>query len=236
MANNKPALNKPSLFDQAENLPELDAKKAAREAYKERSKDELAALDRDQDAEIRRRFGSFVITPNGLDLQGEPVQADWQQVGSYLFQMQGSIQWLIGDWLIYGEKLKWGDIKKIAEENEYNYTSLRMYAHVSRSLFIRINNLSWNHHLLVASKTGEEQEAMLQYALDNRLSVAAFREWLKGEPPALPARIMDKEHKNRFNQLFRTAMQDLASVDTVEMMVFDAWWQDFKQQVRMAKK
>src|SRR5687767_11538908 len=61
-------------------------------------------------------IGPFTLTSTGLQIQAGATQDEWSKVGELLFRLEGSIQWLIGDWLAYGEDIKWGDVKKIAEK------------------------------------------------------------------------------------------------------------------------
>jgi hypothetical protein len=159
----------------------------------------------------RNRFGAFTLTDIGLNVDGIVRRKDWQDMGDYIFGFERAVQWLIGDWLVYGEQRKWGDIKKIADERGHNYQSLRMYAHVSRNVFMRINTLTWNHHLLVAKLKDGEQENALRYAADNNLTVKAFAEWLRGDnvlpsPDAAP--LLNKDYRFRFSRVFRNLSED----------------------------
>src|SRR5687767_11563397 len=57
----------------------------------------------------------FQFTPTGLIAPENFSEEVWKQIGILLFKLEGSIQWLIGDWLAYGEDVKWGDIPYIAK-------------------------------------------------------------------------------------------------------------------------
>lgn len=63
--------------------------------------------------------------------------------------MEGSVQF----WINYGKKAyERGKYEKALEELEYEYQTLRVYSYVASQVksLTRINNLSWNHHRLVA--------------------------------------------------------------------------------------
>lgn len=194
------------VFQHAQTAPMRDSEELTQQMHGQRPPDELAQVDREHEAKIRRHFGSFTITPTGLDLTGEPVFADWQEVGNFLFGMEKAIQWLVGDWLVYGEELKFGDMKKFADETGRNFASLRQYAYVSRNVSMRIDTLSWNHHLLVASLPDDRQQEALEYAAINNLTVKAFTAWLRGGvslPSPDIAPLIDKDFRFRFSRVFR---------------------------------
>lgn len=127
-------------------------------------------------------IGAFRCTATGISLPENvvPTDRDMRTLGETLRYMQGSLQWLIGDFAITAEHLRWGDLPVIAESLGLEYGTLRTYMTVCRSvhLSIRIDNLTFAHHQLVASLPPDQQREALAYALENKLSVAAFRAWL----------------------------------------------------------
>lgn len=131
----------------------------------------------------------FQFTPTGLITPESFSEESWQQIGLLLFKLEGSLQWLIGDWLVYGVDLHYGDIAQIAAALGRDSATLHNYASVSRNVefSLRSENLSYNHHVLIAPLPSPRQLEALIYATEHHLSVAAFRQWLKGESPKLPA-------------------------------------------------
>jgi len=136
----------------------------------------------------------FQFSPIGL-IAPEQFSSDaWEQIGHLLLRLEGSIQWLIGDWLVYGEGVKWGDATKFAETFGRDPGTLHNYASVSRAIqfSFRNENLTYTHHVAVSSLTPEQQVYALEYAAhgeEKPLSVARFRAWIKsqiGEQPVLP--------------------------------------------------
>ena len=126
----------------------------------------------------------FQFSPTGLIPPSSPqvTHEAWKQVGKLLFRLEGSIQWLIGDWLAYGVDVKWGDIPKLAKELGKAEQTLHDYTSVARRVqfSFRKENLSYTHHVVAvnADLTTEQLEYALNYAAEHQLSVAAFRRWI----------------------------------------------------------
>jgi hypothetical protein len=76
---------------------------------------------------------------------------------TFLHRMEKSHQWWIGDWANFGERRNYADLKKMAEEADCDYGTLRNNAHVARrfEMFRRLNTLSFDHHLSVAALPDE---------------------------------------------------------------------------------
>jgi hypothetical protein len=128
----------------------------------------------------------FQLTSTGL-IAPESASSDaWIDLGRLLARLEGSLQWLIGDWIVYGEAIRWGDIPALAKELGFSDQTLRDYAYVARNvqLSIRIDKLSFGHHQVVAPLSPQEQWDALQYAAEHNLSIAAFRKVLRGDTSA----------------------------------------------------
>jgi hypothetical protein len=131
------------------------------------------------------RVGAFVWKPTGLIIDGEIRREDWEETGKLLKMLDSSMQWLIGDLIVHGESLRWGDQKTIAEAFGFEYGTVRVYASVCRNveMLIRINSLDFAHHQLVASMPRSEQKRWLQAAAEGddgkRWSVARLRDEIK---------------------------------------------------------
>jgi len=107
---------------------------------------------------------------------------EWLTRGCDLARQSTDFQFAIGDWLTEGEQ-RW--TRKIYDEaadifTGYEKKSLYIFAHVARSvkIFIRIKDLSWNHHFAVARFAGnqEKQRELLQHALEHKLSLRDFKD------------------------------------------------------------
>lgn len=103
----------------------------------------------------------FRMTGIGIDPESRSLNEEkWRQLGDLLFRFERSIQWLIGDWLAYGEANNWGNTEKIAEDFGYEVKTLYDYTNVARTVpfSVRTENLSFGHHKLVARTTMTEEE------------------------------------------------------------------------------
>ena len=163
------------------------------------------------------QVGQFTLTARGL-VAGTDVSFDeWQQLGKVLQRFEASIQWLIGDWMAYGERI-WGQTyEAVAAATGYSYQTLQDYAWVVRHVdfSIRIEKLSFSHHRLVAALPLEEQRRWLEYAAENNLSLSQMRTAMIGSPPPLSSglaydRLFSRESKpniSRIEKLFVKAGQ-----------------------------
>jgi hypothetical protein len=123
----------------------------------------------------------FQFSRTGLIAPEAFSEEVWEQVGNLLFRLEGSIQWLIGDWLAYGANLRYGDIRKLAQALGRDENTLTNYKLVCQSVEFprRRGNLSFGHHEAIYTLDSEDQETALAYAEDSGLSVAKFRKWLR---------------------------------------------------------
>lgn len=58
----------------------------------------------------------YKITPTGLVSVGKPTQAQWEEVGNVIETVSRASQWIIGDWYLYGNERKWGELYADCEE------------------------------------------------------------------------------------------------------------------------
>lgn len=95
-------------------------------------------------------LGQFHLTATSLEVRGNPVFGEWEKCGSFLDRIEGAVQFWIGDWLNYGEKA-YGE-KYAQAVSPTQAETWQHYAWVSNSVesCIRIQDLSYSHHLQVA--------------------------------------------------------------------------------------
>lgn len=132
----------------------------------------------------------FTLTSTGLIAPEATTFEDWQAVGDILRRLESGMQWLIGDWYRLGEH-QWGSMyEDAAVMLGYSAKTLREYAYVSRNveLSIRMDNLSFGHHQLVAAMEPDQQAGWLRWAVENGASVAGLRAAIKGKPTTLPGK------------------------------------------------
>jgi hypothetical protein len=121
----------------------------------------------------------------------KPLTSDeWQNVGRSLATRRERLaggasrqMWEIGDWLRSGEEqvfrnLNRSRVRELASElSGYSRHTLRMAVSVARRVdpSVRVDGLSWWHHLCVANRTAEEQQHWLTRAAEEGWPVAALR-------------------------------------------------------------
>jgi len=135
--------------------------------------------------------GHFRISKIGLQI-ADGVDADeWQAFGQHIRTMETSIQWIIGDWLAYGEREYGKTYQDVADATGYTYDTLRNLVWVAKAfeLSSRNDKLSFGHHqTALALCNGDVQVAVdwLQTASDNGWSIKKMSDEIKGVPPAPP--------------------------------------------------
>ncbi len=149
-----------------------------------------APIVRNDDGTVQ--IGAFVLSPVGLLIEGEVSQEEWRDFYLAIKRIATSLQWMIGDWIVYGAERKWGETyDDFVELTGLKEKTLRDYAYVARNvqMSIRIDKLSFAHHQLVAGMESDDQAQWLAHAFENRLSVARLRAEIQGgNPPTLSAR------------------------------------------------
>lgn len=146
-----------------------------------------------QEAQVQRaRFvngqmeiGAFILSSVGLQTRSTPTQEEWQALGNILGRLDASIQWLIGDWFVMGERV-WGQTyEQVADIVGRDVQTLYNYAWVASCVdfSVRTENLSFEHHKLVARLPPERQRELLSQAVKEGWSTRKLREIIT--PPAL---------------------------------------------------
>jgi hypothetical protein len=161
------------------------------------------------------QLGHFTLTSTGLKVERlGATEEEWEKVGEVLRRIEGSIQWLLGDWLVFAER-EWGkSYAAIATATGYDKVALYDYKYVAESVpfSVRIESLSFGHHKLVASLPMEQQREWLHYAESEKLTIAQFRNQLNESEVtrrALPESTGLAFHggRKRFDRLWRLASQ-----------------------------
>ncbi len=128
----------------------------------------------------------------------------WQRKGAEIAKQDKKHQWQIADWMLQGVEIgeQAGKQKHKATTEMFNRaeqatgldrSTLKTWASVARNMprLLRDNRLSFYHHKEVADlKTDAEKKQWLKKAIDEKLSVAAFRKAIhatQGTPDPEPA-------------------------------------------------
>jgi hypothetical protein len=125
------------------------------------------------------------VTPLGLRFHGEPDFKKWSALGRRIGQALRSMEFVIGDWLVYGEqnfRSTGGrptncDYEKAIRATGIDYAILRNYAYVSRKVTLSLRNdkVSWNHHRLVAKLPPEKQSHWIKMVADSEQRISYRR-------------------------------------------------------------
>jgi hypothetical protein len=132
--------------------------------------------------------GEFTLTPVGVQIPEGTSADSWSALGDVLLQLNGAIQWLIGDWLNYGTRA-WGKTyDEVAAATGYEVSTLYNLAFVCGKVHFSLRNekLTFTHHMLVAGKPPAMQQYWLTKAAVGGWTSAQMRQAMKEKPPALP--------------------------------------------------
>lgn len=143
---------------------------------------------------LSKHYKKFELRDTQLVIPDETNETDWVEIGILLMRMQGTIQWLLGDWLVYGQSNNWENGSGYARMKElfgYEIESLWSYASVCRKVpaLTRVKELSFSHHRAVTkfADNPEKQQAWLERAHDENWSAKQLiSEIQHAEKPALP--------------------------------------------------
>ncbi len=114
---------------------------------------------------------------------GDMERPTWIREGRLVGAVGRGSPWWIGDWLLYGTAMGWGErYSEAAKITGYDAKSLRNMRYVSSrfKLSLRRDNLTWSHHVLVAAAEPDEQKYWLDRAVADKFSVDDLRIELRG--------------------------------------------------------
>jgi hypothetical protein len=106
---------------------------------------------------------------------------EWAAAGRRIGAVGRCIQWLLGDWIAYGNE-KFGErYARASKITGYDTQTLMNMVYVASRFEIsrRRENLSWSHHETIAALHAEEQDRWLDQAEADRWSVADLRVMLR---------------------------------------------------------
>ena len=140
-------------------------------------------------------YGKFTFTATGLlvDVDSRPTFEEWAEVGQVLAVMDRGIQFLIGDWIAYGEGAYKELAAQVVDARDWAEETVRNYRWLARQIppenRYADKRLTVAHYQAVAPLTPREQRTWLRRALgdgDDRWSAgrlkAAIRNGADPEP------------------------------------------------------
>lgn len=125
--------------------------------------------------------GPFRIVRGGLQVEGEPTYEEWQKFGVWLQRIEQAVQWVLGDWLNYGEG-RWGEMYSQAIEAtgmEYQTLADIKWTAGQFTFSRRRENLTFAHHREVASIPPKVADAILATAEETTLSTREVRQLVR---------------------------------------------------------
>jgi hypothetical protein len=162
-------------------------------------------------------YGRAEITRTGMTIPDDLTVEEYSNLGGFLLDIGSRINWLLGDWLAYGENREWGETyHRVAEHFGYEYSTLRQYAYVCRNvnLSVRTDKLTLSHHQLVAQLEPDQQSHWLNLAAENNWSIKAMRNAMSGEIEATSKPLWEslftdfRKRTNKLNVEDRKALAD----------------------------
>lgn len=120
------------------------------------------------------------LTKTSLSFRKDVSEDEWLDVFNSLKNVEGCVQFWIGDCLAYRSR-KWGMYEDIAEKTGYDKETLSNYKTISESVEMPLRNgdLTFNHHVAVASLPAADQARVLKKASEEKLTVRETREEVK---------------------------------------------------------
>jgi hypothetical protein len=140
------------------------------------STEEDLSAERVRRQESARRAANAVSSVAWIP-QGDLAEAEWLATGRRLGSIGRGSQWWLGDWVRHGAD-RWGDrFTEASRATGYDRSTLRTIAWIASRIDSsrRNENLTWDHHVQVASLDPAEQEYWLKRSEEERLTVADLK-------------------------------------------------------------
>lgn len=180
------------------------------------------------------------VSSTGWQLPKKLEFDQWVACGQGLSQMEGALQWWLGDWWAYGEHA-YGERKALFEEGGplegMEWDRIRDYGYVSKSVesAVRTALLEWHHHRVVAPLSPAQQRKWLERAVKEEWSARQLKSAIADstKPPVTDTPAANIEETVRLNggdvgKLSPTAQAQLAeklsgpAVSAVELIKANA--------------
>lgn len=106
---------------------------------------------------------------------------EWAEAGSRIGSVGRNIQWLLGDWIAYGNQNFGERYARASKISGYDPQTLMNMVYVATRFSVsrRRENLSWSHHEALAALEAEDQDRWLDQAAQHRWSVSDLRMMLR---------------------------------------------------------
>lgn len=123
----------------------------------------------------------FKATPLGVVALCDVPYEIWAAYGQGMQRIHGSMPFILGDWLNYGERVYGETYMQAVEATGMKAQTLMNYKWVASRvpISLRRENLTWTHHSLVARLPLEEQSLWLDAASKEDWPTAELRSRIK---------------------------------------------------------
>ena len=123
------------------------------------------------------QLNGFKFNPLELIIEGEHTIEQWLEAGKLLTGMESSLNWWIGDWLVFGEHnygQKYSQAETITNHRQ-DYLKACNFVSGKIPSANRVYGLSWSHHREVCPLAPEDQKVWLTKALEQEWTVSELR-------------------------------------------------------------
>lgn len=117
----------------------------------------------------------FKLGKKGLEIIGTPKFELWKEAGNLIRQAEGSVHWWIGDWLNYGKRAYGEQFSQAIDKFKYGTLANDRWVCSRIARPRRREGLSFGHHVNVADFEPEDQDILLDKAIEGHLSVSQHR-------------------------------------------------------------
>lgn len=123
------------------------------------------------------QLAGFQFKQMELVIEGKHTIEEWLDAGRLLTGMESSLNWWIGDWLVFGEHTYGQKYSQAEAVTQHRQDYLKACNFVSSKVpsANRIHGLSWSHHREVATLSPSDQKKWLNKAMENEWSVSELR-------------------------------------------------------------
>lgn len=131
-------------------------------------------------------LGCFTLLEDGLEIKGAPTLDEYAGVGHFLVKVEKVSTFWLADWLKYGDaRPDWKERLQQAQDlTGYSERTIYRCKQVGEAIpraRRRTRELSFNHHQAVAGLTPKLQDALLEQAVIEGLSVQELRREVRNE-------------------------------------------------------
>ncbi len=106
---------------------------------------------------------------------------EWASTGRRIGAVGRCVQWLLGDWIVYGNERFGERYSRASKITGYDPQTLMNMVYVASRFPVsrRRENLSWSHHETLAALEPDEQDSWLDQAEGHRWAVSDLRTMLR---------------------------------------------------------